>query len=202
MPEIADGAVFEVAIEGRLFAQQTINTFFYRWSAEVPGTFLPQTEALEQVVAALSGPYQGALSIDWKGYLAHLRDPKTDPVFGSVEQPIPGWAGQFEGPAAPPSVAVVLTRTSSTPGRRNRGRIYLPGIPKEWCVDGLLSPAGVLAVSPLASFMTEDIDAADPEGFLHSVIWSRVNQNYTDITLIKLRSILRSQRRREIGVGA
>lgn len=123
-------------------------------------------------------------------------------VFVPIAPPV---AGVGTGGSVPTSSAAVVTFRTPFRGRSFRGRNYIPGV-----TDAAQASAGVLSagtVTGLLSAYTALAVVADAAGVDH-VVASRVTGGAprtqgltTPITAYSMDTPLRSQRRRQVGVG-
>lgn len=78
-------------------------------------------------------------------------------------------AGTSAGAALPPNVATLMTKSTGSTGRHNRGRMYLPGVAEGVINEGGFLEAGVQAAYQLAASTFFNSLAADqiPMHILH-----------------------------------
>jgi len=103
---------------------------------------------------------------------------------------------------APLNVAFVLRFQSGLSGRKNRGRIFIPGISANWLSTGFVDAARLAAwATPLANLTTNFITSGSNPYKL--VIHGRTDSGSTfvPVTSITLRQFPGSMRRRMVGVG-
>jgi len=201
MPTV--GQDLQVNAIGQVYGQMTVTTFFYK--LEVESGVLESATAdgiAEEWANALGSSMIDPVSHDWKLRRVEVRDPRTDPGWASGE-----YTAEFTGVVAqdscPPTVAMVVTRRSDQAGRRYRGRVFIPAVPVTYHVEGELTGAAMVALQAFADDMATPIllTATAPGLKIVPSIWSKVNQASVPIVSCLARPILRSQRRREIGVG-
>lgn len=212
---MALGDHYRLAVVGDLAGQQVVNVYHYRQTSA-------NTSANSDVASLAIAFDELALATDV------LTDPLSDDLTWQLLQsrsfPLPGtppvgsdravnYPGLRASPALPPSNAVVVKRKTAFLGRAYRGRIFLPGLPSAAAVDGLITAAGTYQaeIGVIASFLKTPIQAAaagspsfQPE--LCKVIPKPIPPpdfmyQATDVTASGFDKIIRSQRRREIGVG-
>ncbi len=135
--------------------------------------------------------------------------------FGAASQQLaisPVWTGTDAGQPSPPADALVITKRTDLIGRSRRGRMYLPGL-----TTNSHAGAGVLTGAFLATKATNiaNLHAVYDEGgtspdYEHGV-WSRLLAGptppfsfsaYQAVDTMIARSEIRTQRRRQVGVGA
>jgi hypothetical protein len=130
---------------------------------------------------------------------------------GPVTAPWPGGTlGTAAGNCATGTVCEVITVYTSQIGRRHRGRMYLSGLLGTRMSSGLATTTQTTATQAFATaFATRYMVVGHP-GFFSFGIWSRViagpdppwpTDAFTRATSLTVRTILRNQRRRQIGVG-
>lgn len=201
---VPDNADVQINLIGRFYNQVTVTTFFFRFvpAAAPPGPVEPETLAAA-FEASLASAFIDTVTADWAGEFIEVRDPRANPVWAGTVYSV-DLIGVLAAPACPPSVAAVITRKSGLAGRRNRGRVYIPAVPEAWHQEGEISDAGMLILQGFANDMVTAIDVPGigVAAALEPRIWSRTNQTSQPVTTCTAKKILRSQRRREIGVGA
>jgi hypothetical protein len=135
-----------------------------------------------------------------------------DPIVGIDYAFTPG-TGTVEEPSVPPAVAVVIRRRTSFLGRKYRGRVYCFGCPQSMVVNGALLPTtgGHNQFAALATLMEGTIVSGDPGAptfrpvlvAKDATVVGGDNPGWrvTPITSCVVDDTLRSQRRRQLGVG-
>lgn len=190
------GDIMVAVMKGRLFGQSVQSTFHYRATA-VDGSYTLKN-FITGLSATLLDNYVKAVSRDWTGDVLYGRI--LAPVKSRGEEITLGAAsGDVLEDALPPTTCAVIGRYTLVPGPGGRGRIFLPAIPESWNDAGILSVAGVTALTDLQQFMAESITPLAGNTF-EPVLWKRPNLALP-ITDTKTQRVLRVQRRREIGVG-
>lgn len=200
VPENAD---VQINLVGRLYGQVTVTTFFYRFTTSAPLPDGADPVALAGAFeASLGSAFIDAVTSDWTGEVIEVRDPRANPVWAGDLTEVT-LTGVLAAPACPPSVAAVITRKTALAGRRNRGRIFVPAVPQDWHQDGEISDAGMLILQGLADDVATalDVPGLGVVATLSPRVWSRTNQTSQAVTSCTAKRVLRSQRRREIGVG-
>lgn len=196
LPLMSVGDVLQVTLKGRLFGQRTNNTFYYNVrSTDGAQTFL---EFASQWSVDFETLWTNFVSEDWTGDLIvikRLTPTKTRGIELSID-----WVGAVAQPALPPSTCAVISRWNYGNGPSNRGRIFIAGVPSTFHLAGELTNPAMAILTLLAAQMDDPcIDGADftlDPGLFHRDlnVWEIIDGTTP-------RSILRQQRRREIGVG-
>jgi hypothetical protein len=141
-------------------------------------------------------------------YTADQRSPGTAEGYERLLEPVPAGTGTSVG--LPPQDSAVFSLHTGQKSRRRRGRFYFPAIPADQYLDGRIEaaqmnqyeglaqalivnfgPAGINADYELVTFSPEDL-TADP---------ARPGTIIQPVTRITVDNVVRSQRRRQIGVG-
>jgi len=207
---MAVGDVWRLVARAVVHGQQTINTFYYEQTAG--GGIADITNATNLANAVLAADW-------WDGYLALHSDEWTATTFGiqRVNNNNPGGTlsptydidivdadGTTAGNALPTSMAFVIRRRTNLAGRRGYGRIYLTGFPAAWEVDSVVNTG-------LAAFVTAKdlfINNANTDLINAGITWAPRHYaakndliKATPIRQWAYDSVLRNQRRRQIGVG-
>jgi hypothetical protein len=210
---MAVGDVFKVAASGDLYGQLIVNVFHYQQQTG-NSSGLSEVESLarawnDQVfpdLLATVGESMQYGTIEARSFVP------AGGVLVGFDLPVTG-VGELDDPTLPPTVAVVIRKRTGRLGRRYRGRNYFAGVAASDVASGALVTSGgtptrwgALATAILASIVWTAtgsptfipvVAALDP-----SVVVTPVGVRATPVTTTFLDQILRSQRRREIGVGA
>lgn len=118
--------------------------------------------------------------------------------------------GGVSGTTPSATLCEVITISSAQIGRRKRGRIYLAGLAPTAMASGQLTPAQTTRTQSFATQL-----ANRHVGFTHPSqfglgIWSKLNAGpeppwptdaFTRASALTVRTIVRTQRRRQVGVG-
>jgi len=115
--------------------------------------------------------------------------------------------GLREDPSMPPSVAMVIRLRSYLGGRRGRGRKFIAGLEQTAHTAGQLNATLLGTTFSAFAEKLDDVIPFGDTGQLLPVIYSRNKTGETGVRATQVITavcdkILRSQRRREIGVGA
>lgn len=123
-------------------------------------------------------------------------DCDMNPGTGDIEQG--QWNGSLSGglggTAVPPQVAVLIKKVSSLAGRRNRGRMYVPGLEGASCgPDGIVNPTPLgnwqaAADAWLAASVTNGVDAV--------ILHETPPDTATPILSLEVQATVATQRRR------
>jgi len=200
---IVPGENIQVNMVGRLFGQITVSTFFYRLELDTGTAEGTDPDAVaEDWKNSMGASVIDVMSAEWEALTVEVRDPRVPPSWASGEV-TSDLVGIISGACNPPSVAMVITRRTATAGRSYRGRIFLPAVPVSYHEDGELTGPALLALQAVADDLLTPITMTGPSVglILRPIVWSKKLQTGADMTGATARLILRSQRRREIGVG-
>jgi len=127
-------------------------------------------------------------------------------------QPYPG---AVAGEALPPQNTMLLSFKTGKPGRRRRGRAYIPGVSEANTANGLVSGAQLTALQALGLGLTNAYKAGGTEPQYQLCVYSpealtpppvkpfkpREGELITLITNAVADSVVRTQRHRALGVG-
>jgi hypothetical protein len=131
----------------------------------------------------------------------------------ALTQPNPGG---ISGEPLPPQDAAVIGFRTGLKGGRRRGRMYLPGLTEGVNTNGRLQGAQLTAIQGLAQGLTNTYGPSGVEADYRLVVYSpekltfappkvpkpRPGSITTNVTSTVIDSVIRTQRRRGIGVGA
>lgn len=185
--------VYRLAVEGMLLGQHVINVL---WYAKPDGD--PDGTPADLAFAWGNGPffdYIGCLPLQYSAVQLVARKWGTAEEATRIVSGVGERVGNVSGPQLSPSI----TWTTRFIGRSNRGRTYLPGSTDNDVDDGLLKTGLVSAMEVFRDTMLEDLTSpltqyvfsvrSELRATTHQVIAGRVN------------AVIRSQRRRTLGVG-
>ena len=207
----APDTVYRLRTRGTLFGQRvefgmhftrppggtSVNSLIDGWE----GLIMPS------VVAATSA------SVNWDDVLVSDVAPTgAEQVLQALTQPMPGTQA---GDCLPGQNAVLVAFKTGTKGRRNRGRFYLPGIAEASTTNAHLSGAQLTAVQALAASLISHYGPGGSEPQWRLCIYSpidttppppkpfkpKTDELVTPITTSQVDTVIRTQRRRTIGVG-
>jgi len=207
-------AAYRCALIAGLDGQTMVNVFGYQ---QTSGNTTGDSD-MTQLGKAFEGVVLTSLVTCWADQVSYgtleIRRvaPAGGPISGIDYVPTPG-TGTIEEPAVPPSVAVVIRRRTEFLGRKYRGRIYHFGLPLSFCANGqvnLLSP-GMTEMTALATILEGTIVSGDAGAPTFRpvllakdasiVVGDNPGWRVTPLVTTQVDRILRSQRRREVGVG-
>lgn len=114
-------------------------------------------------------------------------------------QPIGFSNGEGSANSLPSSVAACITKRSLTPGKKGRGRVYMPAVPTTFEVDSKLNDTGFQTYAALGDIL-KTVLAAGATNFEFG-IFHRSNKTFSPVISCLAREVLRTQRRRQVGVG-
>lgn len=196
LPLMDPGDILAVTLKGRLFGQRTNNTFHYYVPTVAAGqTF---TEFFSQWNVDFETLWSNFVSEDWTGDIVTIRRLGANATRG-IDFGI-DWVGQVASPSLPPSTAAVISRWTYGPGPKSRGRIFIAGVPTSAHLEGELTNAAMALLTILAEQIDDEV--TDPGDFAaEPVLLNRPTLTVQTLDGVTARSILRQQRRREIGVG-
>jgi len=197
---IPHGGYVQFEYVGFLFGQTTINTFTYQWLEEGLSADLAWSEAENAIDDQLRDLYLACLSEEWEGVATRIYNPAPTATEAAFLFPMTDDGAVAEG-SEPPAVAGTITKRTSLRGPQGRGRIFVPAVPISYHENGRLTATGVGVYNDLGDAMQFTIPVLAPAGNLVPVVYSRVALNGAAIVDCTAQPILRSQRRRQIGVG-
>lgn len=194
-PILAVGDLLLSVVKGSLYGQETQSTF--HWVVKEVGVNIAITSLITDIDSELLPEYADVMSEDWTSTATYVRRLNPSPTRGfegsnSVD-------GTVAGDACPPSVAAVISRYTNNPGPRGRGRVFFPAVPDGWHAQGKLNNLGLSGYADFAPWLSEEWTT--PTGTKLQPILFRAPNTAVDIEVAVVRPILRSQRRREVGVG-
>jgi hypothetical protein len=210
---VAIGDIVKLSVIGAMFGSR-IN---FGWHFRHLGADLDHQDLSDAYQTACSGPMLNCMTQDvgilgFEVSSVRVSGPETlfDPVSGNV-------VGQFAGASLPPQDAMCASVHTGLKGRRRRGRFYIPGIVN---TPGTGGEIPTLQRAQLEGFLTAlkanfTLGGATPNPNFRMVVFSpadplfrtkkgeatRLTELVTDATNITYDTVIRSQRRRQKGVG-
>ena len=197
---------------GRLFGQETRTEYAYlqTWNEDIPlltgycGFFEDQKMPAIQGMSTPDILYYNIRADVWEPVV----DGYSSVGFRDYPLNLQGTVGT-SGAALPPNNALVMRRRTGIAGRANRGRVYLPAVPTAWQTGGVLAGSGFIdASNNFTSVMGVALkDASDPTPLAIadiSLVRRAALGNPTVVQKVQywdVNNVVRSQRRREYGVG-
>lgn len=207
MPALA-GDIMEVVFQGRLHGQQIRNVRHYRIANIAGPSQAPEVDAATALAGAMETFWNILVPLvsnefSMLGILVQRIFPLPRTV-GVIRVPANG-TGQAAGNSLPTAVAVVTRLTTAFAGRKYRGRNYWCGIPATAETDSELTAGAIIAWEGVQDALTLPLQPAAINGRTYTfqpVILNRPTMTTTDIVGGTVDSVLRTQRRRQVGKGA
>ena len=159
------------------------------------------------VIAATSA------DVNWRGVLVtDTNEAGEESYFFGFTQPSPGTQA---GESLPNQNAAVVRLLTGVKGRRRRGRFYVPGITETANAGGSLTGTQLTAIQALGTGMIGLFGPAGSNANYRLVVYSPPTPAYvpkppppshsdtlvTPVTAASVDTVIRTQRRRAIGVG-
>lgn len=204
---VPSGGLAVLSVWGRLFEQETRTEFAYQ---NMTNDVL---SLATEIVPAFEDQHLGALcnlmTSDWQGY--NIRADAYEDVIGVMQalgfrDHATTKSGNLAPPTCPPQCAGVLRRRVGTIGRANRGRIFYPAVPYNSQTGGKLTNAYYASMMVQCAFLSNNLKAGDGvTNLCRPMLLSRSAIGAIDgwqaISYWDANPVVRSQRRREHGVG-
>jgi hypothetical protein len=206
----SQGDIFEVVFGGRQHGQDTRNVVHFRVRT-TSGSGAPTDAQLEAAILAgvwvngMRDEMRQQLSSEWSLLFTKAQRLSPGPRSAGVVSVEDAGPGSIPGNALPTAVAAVIQKRTAFAGRRYRGRMYVPGIPASYENDSSLSAEGVTAMEQLANNLDQIFvatAAAVAFTFEPILLHRDVQGGYTLVTGHGVDSVLRTQRRRQVGKGS
>ena len=205
---VETGDLMYVTVRGRLHGQRTINTFWYTIFGDAPD--LAEVDAATAFMAQWQldhgDVYTQNLSQELTDCVVRCQllrpQPPNEPLrWAYVQEGLSDPDGQVAEGALPSYVTACFRRMTALAGQRYRGRIFVPGIPTTFEADSELTQSGYDALTAsigaiLVSHVTEN-----GHQWVPCITNQPDHSRITFITHAVLDTVLRAQRRREVGVG-
>lgn len=195
-PNLISGDVLLSVIKGRLYGQITETTFYWGITTAAGGYNL--TTFVQDVITDVLPDFLDIVSSDWTTVSVYGRRMFPNPTRGQ-ETAVGSTPGTVGATALPPHVAAVLSRYTNAPGPRGRGRVFIPAVPETFHTEGLVNAVGKAAYDAFVPWL--DLPWTAPSTSQLEPVLFRRPVTAVNIESAKTQIVLRSQRRREVGVG-
>lgn len=200
---VSNGEYLVVEAHSRVYEQLNVARFIYQYNRIDRDGFA--STVLDNVRLDILQPLLPMLGPQCKFF--KLRAKKYS-ALGVQEQDFDqqiNLVGSALGACLPGNACVVIRKRNNFIGRINKGRWYLSGVPSSALDDGKLSAAARQALQNWSSVLLSAWDTdIDGNGFrVRIATWSASGtiQSSRILTSTYVDDVIRSQRRREIGVG-
>jgi hypothetical protein len=198
---ISQNSIVEMQMLGTLHGQRTRNIFHYRYTGSTQLDGPTTLDALmDEFEAEIQTPLRLLLSNEWMndGVMAQLISPtRYRARFKAVAT-----AGGVVSSSLPSTSCVVLRRKAIASGRQYQGRVFIPGIPTQYEDNSRLGAGVIAGWTAAADLLKEPLEGGTAvEAFVPTITKIGPATALYDVDIVELDTILRSQRRREVGVG-
>lgn len=197
---LAIGDIGQATIKQRLHGQTILNVLHYRISEFAPGSFGHTIQSLAAGVATKFVPAMKAVQsqeLTHEGVIAQKIRP-LPPELAVVNTAFNGTGSVGVG-SLPSSMSLVITKRTRFAGRKYRGRVFVAGLPTTSEDDSKLA-AAVLANWEAVAVLFNDF-VINGDVTWEPILWHRSSNTYDAIETAEVRTVLRNQRRRQVGVG-
>lgn len=192
--------VYSVLAIQRLHGQACINTFYYQQTNNGDD----EAGLLTRFDATVGAAVRSAQSdeVTWEAAISNriLPLPRRAQVVATLSS-----QGAIIEPSLPTSVAVLVSKKTHLAGARYRGRWYFAGAAKTDADESTLNAGGVAAWNAVPGPLLQTLTTIGGVDFVpvhyHQSEANPGTYATTVVTSTLLRSILRNQRRRQVGVG-
>lgn len=190
--------VLEITVHGAIFDMETVNVFHYEVSDATGAPTL--AGAIAAFNTAFKDSWRNCVSADWTWAFTRAQVIKPLPRGMFVDE-VGGQQGLIESDSCPPATAVVIRKRTAIAGRANRGRVYVCGLPESAHVGGKIL-SDFHGVWQNLTDKVDDVLSITGGGALTPVIFHRAIRTFEIIKSAAFDRVVRSQRRREVGVGS
>lgn len=198
---MATGDIYRVAVEGKMFGNDVVNVLHWVVGASVS---TPASEAVGLGMAMENDFLPAYLDLIVPSYNTERIAVRgvTTPTVGVDVFPV-GAVGLRPGDPEASQIAGLLNLRTGHIGRRNYGKIYLPGVPDADVVNGVISgDYSADAVAFLADVLTITATYGGDAMLFNLVVYSRTYLSFNAVTTGFVSASPGTQRRRKIGRGS
>jgi len=211
MPNLVEGTVIQINIDGRHDAQQLLLTTTWAIISDAWPGDPDMDETFDAIHSFMDGidnlfaAYAGCLSEDVTSLKTTFQ--AIYPTRYSYRTySFQAGAGEVAEPSFPPNVAHAVTLRADDAGPGNRGTKHIGGVPLTFSEAGLVTTAGLTALSGLAEMLKlkQGFEVGAFNNFeLQPLIAHRANISLSPYaTSYTIGSATRVERRRTVGLGS
>lgn len=203
---VNNGAILEASLRGRLYGQRTISLFHYRFETGSGPTDGPSM--INTFNPLFNGAGAGKIVKEYMHPLAEnftLEEVVYQWIFPVryarvVKSPAVS-TGEVVDTAAPPNLALAISKKGDGAGRNNVGTLHMPGIPLGDIDGGNFTVAGLDSFGDLLTALHQSINIEFGVNFV-PVLLHRSNPAVSvDITAANSNETVRTMHRRTVGLG-
>lgn len=216
MPNSHGAFVYFLTLNYELHGQHCQNGFWFRETASSNPDPDPGVQSIDLVNTFLNTAFPvirdfQSQQVHYLSIVASTVNPKFGPI---AELPLESNEGVQQNDSLPSYCAGVLSLRTGLGGRSNRGRLYIAGIPEDDSADSRLNPDGLIRFQAIATSLLTNFAGSEFTNRFRYIVWSRrralidadaphpvVAFASTEIKQIIARSILGTQKHRQIGHG-
>lgn len=204
---VANASVVALVLRGRMEGQDVMNVLHYRLSAG--GTINDGRTYLQNFINVVNSPaglvsrWKNCLSAQVAGMLVTAQWIAPIRYGALTSTTVPGQGSQL-GPAMPVNTAGAITRRTERAGRGEVGTIHMPGLIKDWVVNGLLTGAASTAYDDFAAISLQTVSVLAPTAVDFFPILYRRQAPFAPEALSNyaIQPTARVMRRRTVGLGS
>lgn len=202
--QISNGEVAQCIIRGELYRQQTRNVLYFRFDDVNPNPVSVAVSKLQDSLVLNFFPLlAGAQSAEYEVVQVDYR--LLSVAFPQIWNIAFTSPGLLAAQSLPPSVTANTKRQVGLIGRVNRQRNYWPGVSEAQHSEGQLTAVGITAWNNVAQRLVQEFPT-DIVGQTFTPVLTGIGPgggptSIRDLFIATVDPVLRSQRRREIGVG-
>jgi hypothetical protein len=190
--------IYRVTVQQTLHSQMILNTLYYRESVGGVGG---GSADLAARVANLIVPLMKAVQSNELTHNAVVVQKifPAPPTVPATDTSAAG-AATVASNSLPTSVASVITKRTAFAGRKYRGRVFLSGVPASSEDDSKVAAGAVAALNALGTILSGGVSAGAGPTY-SPIIWHKNTSTFDAVLTTTTQTILRNQRRRQIGKG-
>lgn len=198
---IAIGDVVEFIYKAKLHGQTVMNVFHYKSlaaDADGQGILTGAAALFGDVVVTPIQTIQSNMIVNAKIQAQIVHPVRYQPITIAA----PSDEGLDALTCGDTGHAVVVRRKGDLATRQNQGRIFIPGYPNSKVVAGQVSPVDAAALAAIGDAMKLQLEDMLSTFILAPILFNLALPVLTrEVTYASVDSVVRYQRRREVGVG-
>lgn len=194
---MAVGDIFRVVAEQSLHGQTVLNVFHYIVGAV--GATDETTGLASKFVATVIPPLKAVQSNELSHVSVTVQKIFPLPVRVPYRNVNGVGAGTVAQNSLPTSMAVVGTKRTSFAGRKFRGRVFFAGVPVTHEDNSVLAAANIAAWQAVCDAVKTTL--SDTGTDWNPVLFHKATNTSDLLTACEIRTVMRNQRRRQIGKG-
>jgi len=202
---VAIGSVAQIILDGRMYGQQVMNVLHYKVKGNNSSTdgkaLINSLIGLIQANGGVYSKWISCVSVQVTGVT--IRGQWITPIRYAPQAATPVIDhGTVAGEVYGVNTACAITRRTDFTGRKERGVLHLPGVPKSFFVDDGLNLDGTAAYGDFGVISLQTLVTGDDDFQFQPILFDRLNPGQAqELTSYEVGHYVRTMHRRTVGLG-